>query len=79
MGSPVYYILVITDPVGGTLYSTEVYSNECMTTTCTITILATDLTASLSIQLSLAAVNLAGSSLYLPKPQICELKVPTAI
>ncbi len=76
MGDPAHYSLVISDTAGETLYSTEVESNECTTANkCSVTILTTVFTTSLSIQLSLSAVNMAGTSLYLPIPQICELKI----
>ena len=72
-GSPIHYNLVITDSDDTNLSFTEVNLNDCMDTTCSVTV-STKFLTSLSIQLSLTAVNVAGTSIYLPKPQICELK-----
>ncbi len=72
-GSPVHYNLVVSDSDGETLYSTDVDLNECKETICSVTIQTVEFSASLSVELTLATVNTVDTSLYLPKPQICEL------
>ena len=75
MGSSVHYNLVINDSDGRALFSVEVGSNECLGDTCSVTILTTAFTRLVSIQFTLAAINIAGTTFNQQNTQICKLKI----
>ena len=72
MGSSVHYNLMTSDSDSRSISSVAVGSNECLDDTCTVSIITAGFTSSVSIQLTLTAVNIAGTTINQQDTQICK-------